>query len=64
MAKEKKEEVVEEIKISTHPIKKAPTVKKDTWEIKDRQYYLTGDKEPLTFTIPARHSRRLSLIHI
>ena len=62
MAKEKQEEVVEEIKKSTPPIKKAPTVKKDTWEIKDRQYYLTGDKEPLTFTIPARHSRRHPLL--
>ena len=40
--------------------KEVPKVK-DTWEYKDRQYYLVGDKEPLTFTIPSRHTQRYSL---
>ena len=43
-------------------VKKAPApkqeVKKDTWEYKDRHYYLTGDKEPLTYTLISRHSKR------
>ncbi len=41
--------------------KKAPAkaeVKKDTWEYKDRNYYLAGSKEPLTFKIPSRHTNR------
>ena len=40
---------------------KTPKVKKDTWEYKDRHYYLTGDKEPLTYTIPSRHTRKYPL---
>ena len=35
---------------------------KDTWEYKDRQYYLTGNKSPLTYTIPARHTQRYPLV--
>ena len=35
---------------------------KDTWEYKDRHYYLTNGKSPLTFTIPARHTRRYPLV--
>jgi hypothetical protein len=41
--------------------KKAPAkaeVKKDTWEYKDRNYYLAGKKEPLTFKLPSRHTSR------
>ncbi len=35
---------------------------KDTWEYKDRTYYLTSGKEPLTFTIPSRHTQRYPLV--
>jgi hypothetical protein len=46
--------------------KKAPApkqeVKKDTWEYKDRNYYLVGGKEPLTHTIPSKHSSRYPLV--
>ena len=44
---------------------KEPKVK-DTWEVKDRNYYLRGNKEPLTFTLKSRHTEKypLSLIHI
>jgi len=42
--------------------KKAPApkqeIKKDTWEYKDRNYYLAHDKEPLTFKLPSRHTSR------
>ena len=34
----------------------------DKWEYKDRHYYLTGDKEPLTYTIPSKHTRRYPLV--
>ena len=33
-----------------------------TWEIKDRVYLLKGDKSPLLFTVPAKHSRAKSLL--
>ena len=41
--------------------KKTPK-KKDNWEYKDRNYYLIGNKTPLTYTIPSRHSRRYPLV--
>jgi hypothetical protein len=34
---------------------------KDTWEYKDRHYYLNNDKEPLSYTIPSRHTRKYPL---
>lgn len=37
---------------------KTPEVKKDTWEYKDRNYFLLGSKMPLTYTITSRHSKR------
>jgi hypothetical protein len=47
-------------------VKKAPApkqeVKKDTWEYKDRNYYLLGNKEPLTYTLPSKHSSRYPLV--
>tara|TARA_R100000231_G_scaffold14944_2_gene16036 strand:- start:9706 stop:10473 length:768 start_codon:yes stop_codon:yes gene_type:complete len=30
----------------------------DTWEYKDRTYYLKGGKEPLTFKVSSRHTSR------
>ena len=42
---------------------KAATPSKPTWEIKDRVYYLTGNKSPLTLTIPCRHTRKHSLLY-
>ena len=32
------------------------------WEIKDRNYYLTGGKSPLTFTIPSKHTKKHPLL--
>jgi len=47
-------------------VKKAPApkqeVKKDNWEYKDRHYYLIDNKEPLTYTIPSKHTRRYPLV--
>tara|TARA_R110000823_G_scaffold223975_1_gene352041 strand:+ start:86 stop:913 length:828 start_codon:yes stop_codon:yes gene_type:complete len=36
---------------------------KPTWEIKDRIYYLKGNKTPLTLTIPGRHTRKHALLY-
>jgi hypothetical protein len=32
------------------------------WEYKDRNYYLLGDKQPLTYTLPCKHSQRYPLV--
>ena len=50
------QEVVTQV---TTPVK--PT--KPTWEIKDRVYYLKGNKNPLTLTIPSRHTRKHALLY-
>ena len=50
------EEVV--TKVAT-PVK--PT--KPEWEIKDRVYYLKGNKSPLTLTIPGKHTRKHALLY-
>ncbi len=41
---------------------KKTQVKKDTWEYKDRNYYLLKNKMPLTHTLPSRHSARYPLV--
>jgi hypothetical protein len=45
--------------------KKAPApkqeVKKDDWVYKDRNYYLTDNKEPLTYTLPSCSSTNILL---
>jgi len=53
----KKEKAVVEETIAT---KKQPA--KESWEVKDRTYILTGKKEPLTFTIPSKHTRKHALL--
>jgi hypothetical protein len=55
----KKETVIEEVtQVVEQPKavvkeKPLPTPKKDKWEIKDRQYYLLGNKTPLSYSIRA-----------
>ena len=63
MTKKKKQEVeVEEVAVATPKPTKIKSVEKDNWEIKDRVYLLKGTKEPLTYTIPAKHTRRHPLL--
>jgi hypothetical protein len=63
MAKKKTEEVVVEEPVAVAaPPKEKPVVKKDSWEIKDRTYILKYNKEPLTYTIPSKHTRRHPLL--
>ena len=55
----------ETIEVATQPVvaKKAtaqPT--KPTWEIKDRVYYLKSNKNPLTLTLPGKHTRKHALL--
>ena len=41
---------------------KKSTKKVDTWEYKDRNYYLLGSKTPLSYTIMSKHSARYSCV--
>ena len=63
MAKKIKNEevVIEESKQIIQP-KKEKITPKDNWEVKDRTYVLTGDKTPLTYKIPSRHTARHALL--
>jgi len=38
-------------------------VAKPQWEVKDRVYLLTGDKTPLTLTIPSKHTTKHALLY-
>ena len=66
MAKKKKEEVVNEPQVKEkvvveapkpepkpQPVVKKELPKKNTWEVKDRMYYLVGNKKPLSRSIKA-----------
>jgi hypothetical protein len=39
------------------------TEQKSNWEIKDRTYILSNNLEPLTFTIPSKHTRKHALLY-
>ena len=61
-AKAKQIEVAPQEEVVTQvatPVK--PT--KQEWEIKDRVYFLKGDKNPLTMTIPGKHTRKHALLY-
>lgn len=59
----KAEETVEVAPQSTSA-KTAPVQpKKPEWEIKDRVYFIKGNKKPLVFSIPSRHSTKKSLTY-
>ena len=42
---------------------KEKSTQPEGWEIKDRNYYLTGNESPLTFTIPSKHTRKHPLLY-
>ena len=66
MAKKAKAEAIEvapqEVAVKAAP-KKEVKPAKPSWEIKDRIYYLKGNKNPLTLTIPSRHTKKHSLLY-
>ena len=35
---------------------------KPSWEIKDRIYFIKGNKTPLTYTIPGKHTKKKTCI--
>jgi len=39
------------------------THSQEEWEIKDRNYFLKGNKEPLTFTLKSRHTEKYPLLY-
>ncbi len=67
MAKKAKAEAVEvatqETVVKEAPVKTKQKPTKPSWEIKDRIYYLKGNKSPLTLTIPSRHTSKHSLLY-
>jgi hypothetical protein len=65
MAKEAKAQQVEVAPQEEVVTKVATPVKptKPEWEIKDRVYYLKGNKNPLTLTIPGKHTRKHALLY-
>ena len=64
----KKAEAVETVEVAPQEVavksapKKVEKPNKPEWEIKDRIYYLTKNKKPLTYTIPTKHSRKTPLL--
>ena len=65
MAKQAKAETIEVAPQEEVVTKVATPVKptKPEWEIKDRVYYLKGNKNPLTLTIPGKHTRKHALLY-
>jgi len=41
---------------------KTKEIQAPKWEIKDRRYYLMGNKEPLTYTLGSKNTRRHSML--
>ena len=57
------EEVFEEKMVVKQPKKETPKVSaKPEWEIKDRNYYLRGSHNPLTYTLASKHTSRFPLL--
>ena len=65
MAKQAKANKVEVAPQEQVVVKTATPVKptEPAWEIKDRTYFLKGNKSPLTLTIPGRHTRKHALLY-
>ena len=61
----KKAKAVETVEVAPQEVAvKTPTKPtKPSWEIKDRVYYLKGNKSPLTLTIPGKHTRKHALLY-
>ena len=44
-------------------VKNKKTTQSEGWEMKDRRYYLKNNTEPLTYTIPSKHTRKHALLY-
>jgi len=60
--KTKNDEVVLEESIQVEQPKKSTNIPNNGWEVKDRTYILAGNKTPLTYKIPSRHTTRHALL--
>ena len=60
MAKNAKAEAIE---VAPQVIEKKVPHPEDGWEIKDRKYFLMGQKTPLTYTLSSRHTQRYPLMY-
>lgn len=56
------ETVAEEVTVKKTKKQTKVEPQKPTWEIKDRVYFLKGNKAPLTLTLPSKHTRKHSLL--
>jgi len=63
MEKQEKDVVVEKTKQVAPPQPKKEIHPEDGWELKDRNYYLKGNREPLTFTLKSRHTEKYPLLY-
>tara|TARA_R100000152_G_C6778907_1_gene210001 strand:+ start:158 stop:994 length:837 start_codon:yes stop_codon:yes gene_type:complete len=68
MAKTKKvvkepQVVVEEPQVVEQPKVEVKSPQAPTWEIKDRMYILKGNKQPLVYKIPSKHSSKNPLLY-
>ena len=59
----KTEVATQKIAVETAQVKQKEQSLKPKWEIKDRVYFLKGNKSPLTDTIPGRHTRKHALLY-
>ena len=59
----KKAQAEETVEVAPQPVvKKTTTPKKPQWEVKDRQYYLRGDSNPLTYVLTSKSTPRKPLL--
>ena len=63
MAKKATAETIVEVAPQKVVTQTPPKPAKNAWEIKDRVYYLKGRKNPLTLTIPSKHTKKLSFLY-
>ena len=61
----KKAKAVETVEVAPQEVAVKTPAKptKPSWEIKDRVYYLKGNKNPLTLTIPGKHTKKHALLY-
>ena len=59
----KKVEVAPQTSVETKKVSTPLQPAKPKWEIKNRSYYLAGNKEPLTFRLKSKHSRLKPLLY-
>jgi hypothetical protein len=62
-AEAKKVEVAPQEKVAVQKITAPVVPTKPEWEVKPRTYIIKGNKQPLTLTIPGKHTRKSPLLY-